>query len=100
MKIRYAVITSIILFIAMPIFSENYFNLNYELQQILTIIVVILWTASLGLIAYLILRNIFCAIKGAITGRPQGGNYQAEARNACEKVTPKRKQDIAPPWEK
>lgn len=26
-------------------------------------------------------------------------NYRDEAQQACEKVTPKRKQDVTPPWE-
>lgn len=30
----------------------------------------------------------------------QNGSYSDEARRACEKVTPKRKQDTMPPWEK
>ena len=61
-------------------------------------IAAILFIACLGLIAYLIIRNIFRAIKGAVTGTP-AGDYRGEARRACEKVTPKRKQDVTPPWE-
>lgn len=99
MKIRHAVIASIALFIATPIFSENYFNLAPQIQQTLTTIVVCLWPISLGLIAYLIIRNIFRAVKNAVTGVPQGDGYRDEARRACERITPKKNKDVTPPWE-
>ena len=59
-------------------------------------IAAILFIACLGLVAYLIIRNIF----RAITGTPAGG-YRGEARKACERVTPKkvkRNQENLP-WE-
>ena len=87
MKIRYPVIGIVaILIIAncLPIIDPT--------------ILGILLFACLGLIAYLIIRNISRAIKGAVTGTPTG-DYRGEARKACEKVTPKRKQNVTPPWE-
>lgn len=87
MKIRYPVIGIIIILIltnCLPI-APN--------------ILGILLFVCLGLIVYLIIRNIFRAVKGAVTGIPQGGNYRDEARRACEKVTPKKNKDVTPPWE-
>ena len=100
MKIRHGVIISLALFIISAIIlNGGYLPINYELQEMLTNITGILWLASLGLIAYLIIRSIFRAIKGAVTGKQQSGNCQSEARRACEEVTPKRKRDEKPPWE-
>lgn len=99
MKIRYPVIISIALLITLVVINGSYMVIDLRFRDMLNDILCILFLVCLGLIAYLILRNIFRAIKGAATGMPQGGNYQAEARRACEKVTPKRKQDVTPPWE-
>ena len=78
-----------------------YLPINLELNDMLFKIFIILWFASIGLIAYLIIRSIFRAIKGAVTGMPQGGDYQKEARRACEKVTPKKAKQMQNnlPWE-
>lgn len=76
------------------------------------------------LIIFLVIRSIWKAIKkfsfelnehtNGTAPRPNGGQpnytytyntkkpkytYTAEARRACEKVTPKRNQDEKPPWE-
>ena len=90
MKIRYAVIASIVLFITAITINEAHFYIAFELRQLLITILLLLWFVSLGLIAYLIIRNAFRAIKGAVTGTP-AGDYRAEARKACEKITPKQK---------
>lgn len=96
MKIRHGIIISITLFIVSAIILDGgYLPIDHQLQEMLTRITGILWLASLGLIAYLIIRNIFRAIKGAVTGTPQGGDYQSEARRACEKVTPKKTEQEA-----
>lgn len=100
MKIRHAVIISIALFIISAIILDGgYLPIDYEIQEMLTRITAILWIISLCLIAYLIIRNIFRAIKGAVTGEPQNRDYRGEARKACEKVTPKKSKDATPPWE-
>lgn len=95
MKIKHGIIISIALFIGTIITYND--RLPIE-EQKLTSIVLILWLASLGLIVYLIIRNIFRAIKGVVTGIPQGDNYRNEAQKACENVTSKRKQNTTPPW--
>lgn len=100
MKIRYPVIISIALLITLVIINGSYMVINLRFRDMLNDILCILFLVCLGLIAYLIIRNIIRAIKGAVTGVPQGDGYRDEARRACEKVTPKRKQDITPPWEK
>ena len=88
MKIRHGIIISIALFIISAIIlNGEYLPIDYQLQEMLTNITGILWLASLGLIAYLIIRSIFRTIKGAVTGTPQSGDYQSEARRACERVT-------------
>lgn len=100
MKIRHAVIISIILFIFSAfVFSSDYLPIDFRLQHTLINITGFLWLVSLGLIAYLIIRNIFRAITGAVTGTPQGGNYRAEARRACDRTTPKKDKYATPPWE-
>lgn len=64
MKIRHAIIASIALFIVSAIIlNGEYLPINFETQEMLTKITAVLWIASLGLIAYLIIRNIFQAIK-------------------------------------
>ena len=94
MKIRHGIMIFIALTIGLTIFGDDYLPIDFRLNQLLTSITLILWLASLGLIVYLIIRNVFRAVKGTITGTPQGGDYQSEARRACEKVTPKKaKQD-------
>lgn len=99
MKIRYAVIISIALFIISAIILEGgYLPIDFKTQEILTEITAVLWIVSLGVIAYLILRNIFRTIKGAVTGTPTG-DYRGEARKACEKITPKPGKNATPPWE-
>lgn len=64
MKIRHAVIISIALFIVSAIILDGgYLPINHRTQEMLTSITGVLWLVSLGLIAYLIIRNIFQAIK-------------------------------------
>lgn len=92
MKIRHGVILSLALFIGAFITYDNHVPIG---EQKLTSIVLMLWLASIILIIYLIIRNVFRAIKGAVTGVPQGGDYQSEARRACEKVTPKKTEQEA-----
>lgn len=99
MKIKHGIIIFVILFIGLIILGQGYLPIDFQLQQMLTEIIGFLSLVNLSLIVYLILRNIFRAIKGAVTGVPQGDGYRTEARKACEKVTPKRKQDVTPPWE-
>lgn len=100
MKIKHAVIISVALFIISAIIlNGEYLPIDFQIQEMLTKITAVLWIISLGLIVYLIIRNIFRTIKGTVTGSPQGGDYQAEARRVFEKVTPRRKQDVTPPWE-
>lgn len=90
MKIRHGIIFFIVLTIALTIFGDNYLPIDFKLNQLLTNIFLILWLASIGLIAYLIIKSIFRTIKGNVAKAPQGGDYQSEARRACEKVTPKK----------
>lgn len=98
MKIRYPIIAIIVLIITQIIIANLYpYPTWFDTASAIIFILII---SCLGLIAYLIIRNIFRAIKGAVTEKPQNGDYRAEARRACEKVTPKRKQDVTPPWEK
>lgn len=99
MKIRHGVIISLALFIALVILGYGYLPLNINANLMLKNIIAILWIASIGLIIYLIIRNVFRAIKGAITGTPQGGDYQSEAQRAYEKVTPKKAKQNNLPWE-
>lgn len=99
MKIKHAVTIFVILLIGLVILGQGYLPINFRIQEMLLDIIGILLFVSLGLIAYLIIRNIFRAIKGAVTGLPQGSDYRNEARKACEKVTPKKNKDITPPWE-
>lgn len=100
MKIRYPVTALILIAITLLVIQKLFiFKLSYELYNLTINLLGLLSLICLGLIVYLILRNIFRAIKGAITGTPQGDSYRDEARRACEKVTPRRKQDITPPWE-
>lgn len=64
MKIRHAVIISIALFIISAIIlGGGYLPINHRTQEMLTSITGTLWIASLGLIAYLIIRNVFRAIR-------------------------------------
>lgn len=64
MKIRHGVIISIALFIISAIIlNGEYLPIDFQLQEMLTKITAILWIASLGLIAYLIIRNIIHTIK-------------------------------------
>ena len=96
MKIRYGVIISITLFIVSAIIlNGGYLPIGHQLQEILTRITGVLWLASLGLIVYLIIRSIFRAIKGTVTGVPQGGDYRSEAQRACEKITPRKTEQEA-----
>ena len=99
MKIRHGIILSVALFIGALILNNDYIPIDFRLKQSIVIIVLMLWLVSLGLITYLIIRTIFRAIKGTVTGTPQSGDYRSEARRACESVTPKRKKDTTPPWE-
>lgn len=97
MKIRYPVIALIVFTILAVIADE--LLLSHPLHNITMPIIAIMILVCLGLIAYLIIRNIFRAIKGTATGAPQSGDYRDEARRACEKVTPKKSKDVTPPWE-
>lgn len=90
MKIRYPLIVAIVILIIVVGLPQ------FMLPQIANVLGII-FLVCLGLIVYLILRNIFRAIKGAVTGTP-AGDYQAEARKACEKVTPKPGKNATPPW--
>lgn len=99
MKIKHGIIIFVILFIGLIILGQGYLPIDFQLQQMLTEIIGFLSLVNLSLIVYLILRNIIRAIKGTVTGVPQGDSYRDEARRACEKVTPKRKQNVTPPWE-
>lgn len=99
MKMKHAITIFIVLFIGLVILGQGYLPIGFEIQEMLIDIVGILSLVSLGLIAYLIIRNIFRAIKGAITEVPQGEDYRREARRACEKATPKKNEDITPPRE-
>ena len=97
MKIRHPLIAIIALTILAIIVDELFFSnpLHNATMQIIAILMLICF----GLIIYLIIRNIFRAIRGAVTGEPQNRDYRDEARRACEKVTPKRDKNAAPPWE-
>ena len=96
MKIRYPIIAIVALIIAqIAIGNLQPYPVWFDTVSA-TIFILIVF--CLGLIMYLIIRNIFRAIKGAVTGTPTG-DYRSEARRACEKVTPKRKQNVTPPWE-
>lgn len=93
MKIRYPVIGAIIILVILV-------GLESIIEPQIASILGVLLLVCLGLIAYLIIRNIFWAVKDAVTGEPQGGGYRSEAKRACEKVTPKRDKNATPPWEK
>lgn len=92
MKIRYPVIGAIIILVLLV-------GLESIIEPQIASILGVLLLVCLGLIACLIIRNIFRAVKGAVAGEPQGSGYRDEARKACEKVTPKREQTTTPPWE-
>lgn len=98
MKIRHGIIIFILLTIGLTILDEPYLQIDFGLKQLLTNIILILWFASLGLIAYLIIRTIFRTIKGAVTGTPQGADYRREAQRA---ITPKKAKQTQNkvPWE-
>lgn len=75
-------------------------------REMLSILFNIIGILIVFLIIFLIVRAIWRAIKRFTfelidhsngTSRP---NYQEEARRACGKSAPKRKQDTTPPWEK
>ena len=85
MKIRHGIIISITLFIGIIILDEMYLPIDFRLNQLLIKILTILWLVSLGLIAYLIVRSVFRAIKGTVTKAAQ--NKEAQ------------KQSTTPPWE-
>ena len=92
MKIRYPIIAIVALIIAqIAIGNLQPYPVWFDTVSA-TIFILIVF--CLGLIMYLIIRNIF----RAVTGTP-AGDYRGEARRACEKVTPKRKQNVTPPWE-
>lgn len=97
MKIRYPIIAIIALIITQIIIANLYPYPTW--LDTASAIIFILIISCLGLIVYLILRNIIRAIKGAVTGVPQGDGYRDEARRACEKITPKKNKDVTPPWE-
>jgi len=99
MKIKHAITIFIVLLIGLIMLGQGYLPIDFQLRQILIDIIGILSLVSFGLIIYLIIHNIFRAVKGAVTGEPQNRDYRGEARKACEKVTPKREQNATPPWE-
>ena len=71
----------------------------------------LIWMIVWFLFIFLIIRGIWRAIKKftfEIIDHTKGttpqtdaskAKYTAEARKACEKVTPKRRRDETPPWE-
>ena len=72
----------------------------------------VIWMIIWFLIIFLVVRTIWRAIKRFIfelidhangTGTGASGaskkDYTREARNACEKVTPKKDKNATPPWE-
>lgn len=100
MKIRYPVTALILIAIALLVIQKLFiFKLSYELYNFTINLLGLLSLICLGLIVYLILRNIIRAIKGAVTGVPQGDSYRDEAQRACERITPKKNKDVTPPWE-
>lgn len=72
MKIRHGIIISIVLFIGLTILGDEYLPIDFRLNQMLITILSFLWLISLGLVAYLIIRNIIRAIKGIVT-KPREG---------------------------
>ena len=85
MKFRYPIITLIgLIIIEMIIASiEPYPKWGDTSSGIIFLLILV----CLSLITYLILRNVFRAIRGTSTKTPQNN------------VTPRRKQDTTPPWE-
>lgn len=73
MKIRHGIIISIVLFIGLTILGDEYLPIDFRLNQMLITILLFLWLISLGLIAYLIIRNIFRAIKARQDGHREEG---------------------------
>ena len=85
--------------------------MSWETTQTLISLTSILIAIGILVIIFLIIRGIWRAIKKFIfelidhangtAPRPDAGKpkYIYEARNACEKVTPKQKQNQTPPWE-
>lgn len=61
---------------------------------ILVGIAIILFTPG-----FIKIMGLVCLIIGINCMRTAKKDYRGEARKACEKVTPKRKQDTTPPWE-
>ena len=83
--------------------TENYINqmLFYALGALIAFLLMlfIIWKIAKSIKKFIF--ELIDHINGA--GTQTGASrkdYTAEARNACEKVTPKRKQDVTPPWEK
>lgn len=79
--------------------------MNHETAQLIMLDTGALFVVGACIIIYLIVRAVWRAIKRftfEIIDRTNGiskPNYRDEAQQACEKVTPKRKQDVTPPWE-
>lgn len=100
MKIRYPVTALVLIIITLTAMQTILLDtIPYRIYDFAINLLGILSLICVCLIAYLIVRNIFRAIKSAVTGVPQGANYRDEARRACEKVTPKKSKDTTPPWE-
>ena len=95
MKIRYPIIICISLQLLVIIADHTgLYGLYFLLQDIEGFAIILTFLYAV----FVFVRYIFRAIKGAVTGTP-AGDYRGEAQRACEKVTPKRKQNVTPPWE-
>lgn len=100
MKIRYPVTALVLIIITLTAMQTILLDtIPYRIYDFAINLLGILSLICICLIVYLIIRNIFRAIKGATTGVPQGASYRDKARRACEKVTPKKRKDTTPPWE-
>lgn len=66
MKIRHGVISFVALYIALVILGGDYLPIDYRVQEMLIDVTSILAIVSLGLLIYLIVRNIVRAIIGAM----------------------------------
>lgn len=90
MKIRYPVIAIIIMIILMIILEPLSYTHLFTIHQMIIEILLVLQLVCLGLIVYLIIRNIFRAIKGQVTKpsriEPEADILRSEVERLSKRV--------------
>lgn len=93
MKLRYPILVCIALHILIIITDHiDATELSFLLQDIEGPVILLT-------LVFALYKGITTILQKSKTKEPQSDNYRTEARRACEKVTPKWKQDTTPPWE-